>query len=86
MLSINLGTLQAGLSTTCFGPAKLELFGARKTAIDYSSPKLVVENMNPNFAGQVTNLAAPSTSPSSRLLCSHNVHVAGRSYVPQQVS
>lgn len=45
MLSINLGTLQAGLSTTCFGPAKLELFGARKTAIDYSNPKLVVESV-----------------------------------------
>lgn len=45
MLPINLGRLQAGLSTTCFGPAKLELFGARKTAIDYSNPKLVVESV-----------------------------------------
>ncbi|THW04187.1 hypothetical protein D6D02_04428 [Aureobasidium pullulans] len=45
MLPINLGKLQAGLSTTCFGPAKLELFGARKTAIDYSNPKLVVESV-----------------------------------------
>lgn len=33
MLPINLGKLQAGLSTTCFGLAKLELFGARKTAL-----------------------------------------------------